>query len=59
MVLLGAFIELELVWVIADIVNGLMALPNLVALLALSPVIILETRYYFMKHDRERDGHQS
>lgn len=54
MVLLGAFIELKLVWIIADIVNGLMALPNLIALLALSPVIILETRYYFMKQDREQ-----
>lgn len=53
MVLLGAFIELKLVWVIADVVNGLMALPNLIALLALSPVIILETRDYFMKEDRE------
>lgn len=46
MVLLGAFLKLELVWVIADIVNGLMALPNLVALLALSPVIISETKRY-------------
>lgn len=49
MVLLGVFIELELIWVIADIVNGLMALPNLIALLALSPVIIRETKAYFDK----------
>ena len=49
MVLLGGFIELEAVWVIADIVNALMALPNLIALLALSPVIIAETRKYFDK----------
>lgn len=48
MVLLGAFLKLEMVWIIADIVNGLMALPNLVALLALSPVVILETKKYFM-----------
>ncbi|MDO4814225.1 MAG: sodium:alanine symporter family protein [Gemella sp.] len=49
MVLLGAFLKLELVWVIADIVNGLMALPNLIALLVLSPVIITETKKYFDK----------
>ena len=49
MVLLGGFIELEAVWVIADIVNALMALPNLIALLALSPVIIVETKKYFDK----------
>ncbi|HBE9916381.1 TPA: sodium:alanine symporter family protein, partial [Clostridioides difficile] len=36
MVLLGAFLKLEVVWIIADIVNGLMAIPNLIALLALS-----------------------
>lgn len=49
MVALGGFLKLDLVWAIADIVNGLMALPNLVALLALSPVIIKETRQYFAK----------
>lgn len=47
MVALGAFLKLDLIWVIADIVNGLMALPNLIALLALSPVIIAETNRYF------------
>lgn len=46
MVILGAFLKLELVWIIADIVNGLMAIPNLIALLALSPVIISETKLY-------------
>lgn len=46
MVLLGGFLKLEMVWVIADIVNGLMALPNLIALLLLSPVVISETKLY-------------
>ena len=46
MVLLGGFLKLEMVWVIADIVNGLMALPNLIALLALSPVVVSETKLY-------------
>ncbi|HFI0092895.1 TPA: alanine/glycine:cation symporter family protein [Streptococcus suis] len=49
MVALGGFLKLDLIWTIADIVNGLMALPNLIALLALSPVIIKETRQYFRK----------
>ncbi|HFI0448822.1 TPA: alanine/glycine:cation symporter family protein [Streptococcus suis] len=49
MVALGGFLKLDLIWTIADIVNGLMALPNLIALLALSPIIIKETRQYFAK----------
>lgn len=49
MVALGGFLKLDLIWMIADIVNGLMALPNLIAVLALSPVIIKETWQYFSK----------
>ena len=49
MVALGGFLKLELIWIIADIVNGLMALPNLIALLALSPVIIRETKNYLSR----------
>ncbi|CEW07401.1 alanine/glycine:cation symporter family protein [Streptococcus pneumoniae] len=49
MVLLGGFIELDMVWIIADIVNALMTLPNLIALLVLSPVVIAETKKYFDK----------
>ncbi|HET2102548.1 Na+/alanine symporter [Streptococcus pneumoniae] len=49
MVLLGGFIELDMVWIIADIVNALMALPNLIALLVLSQVVIAETKKYFDK----------
>lgn len=44
---------IEAVWNIADIFNGLMALPNLIALLSLSGVIVRETRSYF---DRLRSG---
>jgi alanine or glycine:cation symporter, AGCS family len=43
----GAVMKLELVWSLADIFNRLMALPNLIALLALSPIIVSETRDYF------------
>ncbi|HEL0665191.1 TPA: sodium:alanine symporter family protein [Streptococcus equi subsp. zooepidemicus] len=49
MVGLGGFLKLELIWILADIVNGLMALPNLIALLALSPVVIFETKAYFKR----------
>jgi len=44
---LGAVLKLNLVWAMADVFNGLMALPNLIGLLALSPIIIIETKKYF------------
>ena len=47
---LGAMAELTLVWDIADLFNGLMALPNLIALLLLSPVVFRITREYFAEH---------
>lgn len=50
MIALGGFLTLDLVWVLADMANGLMALPNLLALLYLSPQIIAETKAYFQKH---------
>lgn len=43
----GAFLKLEAIWILADIVNGLMAIPNLIALLALSGVVVRETKIYF------------
>lgn len=42
----GPFMKLEEIWVLADIVNGLMAIPNLIALLALSGVVVAETKAY-------------
>lgn len=53
MVLLGAFLKLEVVWIIADIVNALMALPNLIALIVLSPIVISETKVYLDYLDRK------
>ncbi len=47
MVALGGFLQVQLVWTIADIVNALMAFPNLIALLALSGVVVKETKAYF------------
>jgi len=46
-VFVGAVVKLDLVWTIADIMNGLMALPNLIALLGLSGIVAAETRNYF------------
>ena len=48
----GPFLKLEEIWVLADIVNGLMAIPNLIALVALSGVVVAETKAY-QKHLQE------
>jgi alanine or glycine:cation symporter, AGCS family len=44
---LGAAMKVKLMWTIADITNGMMAFPNLVALIFLSPMVIKLTRDYF------------
>jgi alanine or glycine:cation symporter, AGCS family len=43
-VFIGAISQLEVVWGIADVMNGLMAFPNLIGLLGLSGVVVVETR---------------
>ena len=48
-ILVGATLKLGLVWNIADTLNGFMAVPNLVALLGLSPVVIKLTKEHFTK----------
>ena len=48
-ILIGPFMTVSAVWTIADIFNGLMALPNLIALVALSGVVVAETKKYFNK----------
>ncbi|WP_414646724.1 alanine/glycine:cation symporter family protein [Dietzia sp. UBA5065] len=45
-VFVGAVTELEVVWNFADVMNGLMAIPNLIGLLVLSGLIVRETRHY-------------
>lgn len=45
-VMLGSVLSLPLVWSFADIANGLMAIPNLISLLALQAVLVAETRMY-------------
>lgn len=48
-IFIGPYMTVSAVWTIADIFNGLMALPNLVALVALNGVIVAETKKYFEK----------
>lgn len=43
----SAFMELEEIWALADIVNGLMAIPNLIAILGLTGIVVAETKRYF------------
>ena len=46
----GALAHLEFAWLVADTLNGLMALPNLVSLLLLSPLVLRLTREHFARH---------
>ena len=46
---IGAISELNIIWLIADTLNALMAIPNLIALILLSPVIFKLTHDYFVK----------
>jgi AGCS family alanine or glycine:cation symporter len=48
---LGTTIPLTMVWNIADILNGLMIIPNLIAILLLSPIIVAETKKYLNNLD--------
>jgi AGCS family alanine or glycine:cation symporter len=49
----GAMAKLSLVWNISDTLNGLMAIPNLIGLLFLTPVVVSETKKYF---DSKKDN---
>ena len=49
-VFIGPYMTVSAVWMIADIFNGLMAFPNLIALVALSGVVVAETKKYFEKY---------
>ena len=48
-VFIGPYMTVSAVWTIADIFNGLMALPNMIALFALSGVVVKETKAFFKK----------
>lgn len=55
----GAVLKLDIVWIISDICNGLMAFPNLIALCALSGVVIRETKEFLKVLDAEKLEEQS
>lgn len=46
----GALMQLDIVWKMADVLNGLMAIPNLIAILLLSPVVFKAAKTYFEKN---------
>lgn len=49
LIAVAPFLTLETIWTLADIVNGLMAFPNLIALIGLRHVVIAETKDYFAR----------
>jgi AGCS family alanine or glycine:cation symporter len=55
-IVIGAVIKLDIVWTLADIFNGLMALPNLVALILLSPMVLKLTRAAEYTKRRKHNG---
>ena len=48
-VLAGPFLTVSAVWTIAEILNGFMAIPNLIALLVLNGVVATETKSFFAR----------
>ena len=50
-VFIGPYMTVSAVWTIADIFNGLMAIPNMIALFALSGVVVKETKDFFRRHN--------
>ena len=57
-VFVGSVVELNLIWNIADLMNGLMAIPNIIAVLLLSSVIVEETRKYKGAHLEDKDNEE-
>lgn len=55
-VFIGPYMTVSAVWTIADIFNGLMALPNMIALFALSGVVVKETKTFFAKHKAQKEA---
>ena len=55
-VFVGSVVELNMIWNIADLMNGLMAIPNIIAVLLLSKVIVSETKKYSGTHLEDKDN---
>jgi AGCS family alanine or glycine:cation symporter len=54
MVFVGAVFSIDLIWNFADITNGLMAIPNLIALILLSGIIAAETKKYMKNNNLDK-----
>ncbi|MEZ0479752.1 alanine/glycine:cation symporter family protein [Planococcus sp. SSTMD024] len=59
MVFVGATVSLDVVWTFSDVMNGLMAFPNLIGLLGLSGVIVYETKRITAKIKEEKEQARS
>ena len=55
-VMVGSVSTLQAVWSFSDVANGLMAVPNLISLLALNGVIVAETRHYLWSGNLDKQG---
>lgn len=53
-VFIGPYMTVSAVWTIADIFNGLMAIPNMIALFVLSGVVVKETKDFFQRHNEAK-----
>ena len=49
-VFIGPYMSISAVWTIADIFNGLMAIPNMIAVISLNGVIVAETKRFFARY---------
>ena len=54
-VFIGPYMTVQAVWTIADIFNGLMAIPNMIAIFALSGVVVKETKQFFEKRNHVKN----
>lgn len=55
----GSTMSLSLVWNLADIMNALMAIPNLISLILLSGVIAKETQHYLWENNLDEDMNEN
>ncbi len=55
-VFIGPYMTVKAVWTIADIFNGLMAIPNMIAIFALSGVVAKETKSFFERYKNEKSN---
>lgn len=58
MVMVGSILNLDLVWTFADLVNALMAIPNLISLIFLSGIMAKETQYYLWNNHLDEPSNE-